>query len=75
MKPKCANLQAIESKVVRKLILCHSEQTKLKLRKPHVVHHLAANVNLLTVGQTVKEVTFVISSVYQGPSGYFKSLA
>jgi hypothetical protein len=74
MKPKYANLQAIASVAVHKLILFHSGQTKLELRKSHVAHHFTANINLLTVGQTVEKVVFVIPSVYQGPSGVFQVL-
>jgi hypothetical protein len=74
MKPKYTNLQAIIIEAVRKLILRHSGQTKLKLRKLHFVHHLVANINLLIVGQIVEEVVFVISSVYQGPSWVFQVL-
>jgi hypothetical protein len=74
MKPRCENLQDIVHEAVRKLVLCHSEQTKLELRKSHVAHHLAENINLLTVGQTIEEVIFNIPSVYQGPSGVFQVL-
>jgi hypothetical protein len=73
-KPNCANLQAIVREAVRKLVLCHSGQTKLELRKSHVAHHLAANINLIAVEQTIEEVIFIIPSVYQGPSGVFQVL-